>query len=141
MDLTQLSAISPLDGRYRNATAKLAEYFSEYALIKYRVFVEIEYFIALYTHPLPQLQDFDKNLTEKLRDIYRNFSEENAQNIKDIEKITNHDVKAVEYFIKQEFDKLGLQPYKEFIHFGLTSQDINNTTVPYTFKLALNEVY
>ncbi|MDB4926501.1 adenylosuccinate lyase [Mucilaginibacter sp.] len=141
MTLTPLSAISPIDGRYRKTTAELGEYFSEYALIKYRVFVEIEYFIALYQHPLPQLQGFDKNLLEKLRDIYRNFTEADAQSIKDIEKITNHDVKAVEYFIKQKFDLLNLQAYKEFIHFGLTSQDINNTAVPYTFKLALNEVY
>jgi adenylosuccinate lyase len=141
MTLTPLSAISPIDGRYRNTTASLAAYFSEYALIKYRVFVEIEYFIALHQHPLPQLQDLDKSIPEKLRDIYRNFTEADAQSIKDIEKITNHDVKAVEYFIKQQFDALGLQVYKEFIHFGLTSQDINNTAVPYTFKLALNEVY
>ena len=119
MTLTPLSAISPIDGRYRNTTAKLGDYFSEYALIKYRVFVEIEYFIALCEHPLPQLRSFDKNATEKLRDIYRNFTEENAQSIKDIEKITNHDVKAVEYFIKKKFDALGLQAYKEFIHFGL----------------------
>jgi adenylosuccinate lyase len=141
MDLTQLSAISPIDGRYRNTTAKLADYFSEYALIKYRVFVEIEYFIALYQHPIPQLHNLDAAVLEKLRDVYRNFSEADAEQIKQIEKTTNHDVKAVEYFIKQEFDKLNLDQYKEFIHFGLTSQDINNTTVPYTFKLALNEVY
>jgi adenylosuccinate lyase len=141
MQLTPLSAISPIDGRYRNTTAQLAAYFSEYALIKYRVFVEIEYFIALCEHPLPQLQSFDKNATEKLRDIYRNFSETDAVSIKEIEKTTNHDVKAVEYFIKKEFDKLNLEQYKEFIHFGLTSQDINNTAIPYTFKLALTEVY
>ena len=141
MTLTPLSAISPIDGRYRNTTAKLADYFSEFALIKYRVFVEIEYFIALCEHPLPQLQSFDKNATEKLRSIYKNFTEEDAQSIKDIEKITNHDVKAVEYFIKKEFDKLGLEAYKEFIHFGLTSQDINNTAIPYSFKFALSEVY
>src|ERR1700755_1452136 len=141
MTLTPLSAISPIDGRYRNTTAKLAEYFSEYALIKYRVFVEVEYFIALFQHPLPQLQGFDAGALEKLRDVYRNFSEEDAAQIKQIEKTTNHDVKAVEYFIKQEFDKLGLQKYKEFIHFGLTSQDINNTTIPYTFKLAIDEAY
>ena len=139
MTLTPLSAISPIDGRYRNTTAKLADYFSEYALIKYRVFVEIEYFIALCEYPLPQLQDIDKKVSEKLRAIYQNFSEGDAQSIKDIEKITNHDVKAVEYFIKKEFDKLGLEKYKEFIHFGLTSQDINNTTIPYTFKLAIDE--
>src|SRR5882757_2086732 len=141
MTLTPLSAISPIDGRYRNTTAGLAAYFSEYALIKYRVFVEIEYFIALCEHPLPQLQKFDKNAAEKLRDIYKNFNEEDAASIKLIEKTTNHDVKAVEYFIKKKFDKLGLEAYKEFIHFGLTSQDINNTTIPYTFKLAMDEVY
>lgn len=141
MLLTPLSAISPVDGRYRNSTADLAEYFSEYALIKYRVFVEIEYFIALCEYPLPQLRDFDANLSEKLRDIYKNFSEADAQQIKDIEKTTNHDVKAVEYFIKAEFDKLGIEQFKEFIHFGLTSQDINNTAVPYSFKLALTHSY
>jgi len=141
MTLTPLSAISPIDGRYRNATSKLADYFSEYALIKYRVFVEIEYFIALCEHPLPQLRDFDKNVSEKLRSIYQNFSEKDAESIKEIEKITNHDVKAVEYFIKKEFDKLGLERYKEFIHFGLTSQDINNTSIPYTFKLAIEAIY
>ncbi|MGZ3757474.1 MAG: adenylosuccinate lyase [Mucilaginibacter sp.] len=141
MTLTPLSAISPIDGRYRNTTVKLADYFSEYALIKYRVFVEVEYFIALYKHPIPQLHDLDAIVPEKLRNIYRNFTEADAESIKQIEKITNHDVKAVEYFIKQEFDKLNLQAYKEFIHFGLTSQDINNTAIPYTFKLALTEVY
>jgi adenylosuccinate lyase len=141
MTLTPLSAISPIDGRYRNTTAALADYFSEYALIKYRVFVEIEYFIALYEHPLPQLQNFDKNIAEKLRGIYKNFTEKDAEEIKLIEKTTNHDVKAVEYFIKKAFDNLGLEQYKEFIHFGLTSQDINNTAIPYTFKLALNETY
>jgi adenylosuccinate lyase len=141
MTLTPLSAISPIDGRYRNTTSGLAAYFSEYALIKYRVFVEIEYFIALCEYPLPQLHDFDKKVFEKLRDIYGKFSEADAQSIKEIEKITNHDVKAVEYFIKKEFDKLGLEKYKEFIHFGLTSQDINNTSIPYSFKLAINESY
>ena len=141
MTLTPLSAISPIDGRYRNTTAELAAYFSEYALIKYRVFVEIEYFIALCEHPLPQLQKFDKNVAEKLRTIYKNFTEEDAASIKEIEKTTNHDVKAVEYFIKKEFDKLGLEAYKEFIHFGLTSQDINNTAIPYSFKEALNNSY
>jgi adenylosuccinate lyase len=141
MTLTPLSAISPIDGRYRNTTAPLAAYFSEYALIKYRVFVEIEYFIALYQHPLPQLHDLDETVSEKLRDIYINFSDTDAESIKQIEKTTNHDVKAVEYFIKQKFDELNLQPFKEFIHFGLTSQDINNTAIPYTFKLALTEVY
>lgn len=141
MNLTPLSAISPIDGRYRNTTGPLAAYFSEFALIKYRVFVEVEYFIALYRHPIPQLHDLDANVIEKLRDIYKNFSEADAESIKQIEKTTNHDVKAVEYFIKQQFDGLNLQTYKEFIHFGLTSQDINNTAVPYTFKLALTEVY
>jgi len=141
MSLSPLSAISPIDGRYHNATAELSGYFSEYALIKYRVFVEVEYFIALCEHPLPQLQHFDKSLAEKLRGIYRNFSEADAQSIKDIEKTTNHDVKAVEYFIKKAFDDLKIAEYKEFIHFGLTSQDINNTAIPYSFKLALNEVY
>ena len=141
MTLSPLSAISPIDGRYRNTTAPLAAYFSEYALIKYRVYVEVEYFIALSNHPLPQLQCLDKNVLEKLREIYTNFSEADAESIKQIEKTTNHDVKAVEYFIKQKFDDLGLQAHKEFIHFGLTSQDINNTAIPYTFKLALNEVY
>ncbi|GAB3934944.1 adenylosuccinate lyase [Mucilaginibacter myungsuensis] len=134
-------AISPVDGRYHNATAELGAYFSEFALIKYRVFVEIEYFIALYSHPLPQLQGFDTSLTDKLRDIYKNFSIEDADSIKLIEKTTNHDVKAVEYFIKGKFDELGLADHKEFIHFGLTSQDINNTAIPYSFKIALQDVY
>ena len=139
-----LTAISPIDGRYRGKTESLAGYFSEYALIRYRVRVEIEYFITLCELPLPQLKDFDKNLFERLRDIYRNFTEENAQRVKDIEKVTNHDVKAVEYFIKEEFDKIdakGLEPYKEFIHFGLTSQDINNTSVPLTIKESLENVF
>ncbi|RKR82722.1 adenylosuccinate lyase [Mucilaginibacter gracilis] len=139
--LSPLSAVSPVDGRYHNTTQQLSAYFSEAALIKYRVFVEIEYFIALCQKPLPQLQSFDATLFEKLRDIYRLFTEADAQSIKDIEKITNHDVKAVEYFIKQKFDALGLEQQKEFIHFGLTSQDINNTAIPYSFKLAINEVY
>ncbi len=141
MSLSPLSAISPIDGRYHTATAELSGYFSEYALIKYRVFIEIEYFIALCEHPLPQLQDFDKKLVKKLRGIYENFSEEDAQHIKDIEKTTNHDVKAVEYFIKKVFDELGIAEYKEFIHFGLTSQDINNTAIPYSFKMALKDIY
>ena len=141
MTLTPLSAISPIDGRYRNTTAELAAYFSEYALIKYRVFVEIEYFIPLCEHPLPQLQKLDKNVAEKIRSIVKNFSEADAASIKEIEKVTNHDVKAVEYFIKKEFDKLGLEEFKEFIHFGLTSQDINNTAVPLSFKEALNNSY
>jgi adenylosuccinate lyase len=141
MTLTPLLAISPVDGRYHNTTAELSDYFSEYALIKYRVFVEIAYFIALYEHPLPQLQHFDKNLGGALQDIYKNFSAADAESIKLIEKTTNHDVKAVEYFIKQKFDDLGLAKYKEFIHFGLTSQDINNTAIPYSFKMALHQVY
>lgn len=139
--LSPLSAVSPVDGRYHNTTQQLSAYFSEAALIKYRVFVEIEYFIALCEMPLPQLRQFDAQLFDKLRDIYRSFTEADAQSIKDIEKITNHDVKAVEYFIKQKFDALGLQEQKEFIHFGLTSQDINNTAIPYSFKLAIDEIY
>jgi adenylosuccinate lyase len=139
--LTPLSAVSPVDGRYYSTTQQLSAYFSEAALIKYRVFVEVEYFIALCELPLPQLQSFDAEQFAVLRDIYQSFSEADAQLIKDIEKTTNHDVKAVEYFIKQKFDALDLQDYKEFIHFGLTSQDINNTAIPYSFKLAVNEVY
>lgn len=142
MELDVLTAISPIDGRYRSKTKDLASYFSEYALIKYRVRVEIEYFITLCELPLPQLANFDKGLFERLRDIYRNFSEADAQRVKDIEKVTNHDVKAVEYFIKEELDKIGnFEEYKEFIHFGLTSQDINNTSVPLSIKDALEEVY
>ncbi len=143
MKLDVLTAISPIDGRYRGKTDTLAEYFSEYALIRYRIRVEIEYFIALCELPLPQLQDFDHSLFEPLRDIYRNFTEEDAQRVKDIEKVTNHDVKAVEYFIKEKIDMLGGFPAeaKEFIHFGLTSQDINNTSVPLTIKEALEKVY
>lgn len=137
--LTKLSAISPVDGRYRNTTKKLAEYFSEAALIKYRVLVEIEYFIALCELPLPQLKGFDKKTYNELRSVYINFSEADAQKIKDIEKVTNHDVKAVEYFIKEKFDALNLTSQKEFIHFGLTSQDINNTAIPYSLKDAMNE--
>ena len=141
MTLNSLNAISPIDGRYRNKVENFAPYFSEKALIYYRVKVEIEYFIALCEIPLSQLESFDKNLFENLRSIYRDFSDEDAQKIKDIEKVTNHDVKAVEYFIKEEFDKLNLQEFKEFIHFGLTSQDINNTAVPLSLKEALNDVY
>lgn len=142
MNLELLTAISPIDGRYRGKAEPLAEYFSEYALIRYRVRVEIEYFIALCELPLPQLGDFDKNMFERLRDIYRNFAVADAQRVKDIEKVTNHDVKAVEYFIKEEFDKIGgLDDYKEFVHFGLTSQDINNTSVPLSVKEALADVY
>jgi len=141
MNLTSLQAISPVDGRYRKTTENLAAYFSEEALIKYRVFVEIEYFIALCEINLPGLQNFDKNLYAELRKIHENFSETDALEIKETEKVTNHDVKAVEYFIKSKFDGLSLQNYKEFIHFGLTSQDINNTAIPYSIKLALNDSY
>lgn len=142
MNLDLLTAISPIDGRYRGKTEALAEYFSEYALIKYRVRVEIEYFITLCELPLPQLASFDHALFARLRQIYLSFSEADAQRVKDIEMITNHDVKAVEYFIKEVFDKIGgLDAYKEFIHFGLTSQDINNTSVPLSVKDALNEVF
>ena len=142
MYLDLLTAISPIDGRYRNKTSVLADYFSEYALIRYRVRVEIEYFITLCELPLPQLKSFDKSLFEKIRGIYKNFDVESAQRVKDIEKVTNHDVKAVEYYIKEEFDKIGnLDAYKEFIHFGLTSQDINNTSVPLSIREALSEVY
>ncbi len=142
MNLDLLTAISPVDGRYRNKTAVLADYFSEYALIRYRVRVEIEYFITLCELPLPQLSSFDRELFGRLRDIYLHFDEQSAQRVKDIEKVTNHDVKAVEYFIKEEFDKIGrLEAYKEFIHFGLTSQDINNTSVPLSLKEALEQVY
>lgn len=142
MDLNLLTAISPVDGRYRGKTEPLANYFSEFALIRYRVRVEIEYFITLCELPLPQLASFDHQLFETLRNIYRNLDVQEAQRVKDIEKVTNHDVKAVEYFIKEEFDKIGgLDAYKEFIHFGLTSQDINNTSVPLSIKEALEEVY
>ena len=141
MNLTTLNAISPIDGRYRNKIEALADYFSEEALIKYRVKIEIEYFIALCQIPLPQLESFDTGLFDTLKDIYQNFTAQDAQRIKDIESITNHDVKAVEYFIKEKFDVLQLQAYKEFIHFGLTSQDINNTAVPLSFKDAFEDVY
>jgi len=139
--LNELNAISPIDGRYRNKTISLSSYFSEEALIKYRVLVEVEYFIALCEIPLPQLQNIDPSMFENLRAIYLNFSTADAQAIKDIEKTTNHDVKAVEYFIKAAFDKLQLQGYKEFIHFGLTSQDINNTAIPLSTKEAFEQVY
>ena len=137
--LTQLSAISPIDGRYGNSTNILSAYFSEAALFKYRVKVEIEYFIALCELPLPQLKEFDKDLFGKLRNIYLNFTELDAQQIKNIEKSTNHDVKAVEYFIKEKFEGLNINLQKEFIHFGLTSQDINNTAIPWAIKDAMNE--
>ena len=147
MELSKLTAISPIDGRYRGKTEKLGEYFSEYALVRYRVRVEIEYFITLCELPLPQLASFDSQLFESLRNIYRDFTPADAQRVKDIEKVTNHDVKAVEYFIKEKIDELekstgqSLSQYKEFIHFGLTSQDINNTSVPLSIKEALENVY
>ncbi|MGB1284678.1 MAG: adenylosuccinate lyase, partial [Polaribacter sp.] len=141
MNLTQLNAISPIDGRYRNKISKLANYFSEEALIKYRVRVEIEYFIALCEIPLPQLADFNADIFDDLRKIYSDFTVDDAQKIKEIESVTNHDVKAVEYFIKEKFDALGLETYKEFIHFGLTSQDINNTAIPLSIKEAMNDVF
>lgn len=142
MNLDLLTAISPIDGRYRSKTEPLASYFSEFALIRYRVRVEIEYFIALCELPLPQLAGFDHGLFGRLREVYLRFDEHCAQRVKDIEAVTNHDVKAVEYFIKEEFDKIGgLETYKEFIHFGLTSQDINNTSVPLSVKEALENVF
>ncbi|MEL6917566.1 MAG: adenylosuccinate lyase [Bacteroidota bacterium] len=141
MSLNELSALSPIDGRYRSKTHALAPYFSEEALIKYRVRVEIEYFIALCEIPLPQLAAFDNSKFSELRKIYEGFGAEDALAIKNIEKITNHDVKAVEYFIKEKFDRLGLESFKEFIHFGLTSQDINNTAIPLSLKEAMNDVY
>jgi adenylosuccinate lyase len=147
MELDVLTAISPIDGRYRNKTVELADYFSEYALIRYRVRVEIEYFIALCELPLPQLENFDHSLFDSLRDIYRHFSEQDAARVKEIESVTNHDVKAVEYFIKEKIDAIAesksvdLSSFKEFIHFGLTSQDINNTSVPLSVKEALEKVY
>ena len=140
-EFSPLTAVSPIDGRYHGKTEALSDYFSEYALIKYRVRVEVEYFIALCELPLPQLASVDKNVFAELRSIYQNFSPAEAQRVKDIEKVTNHDVKAVEYLLKEEFDRLGLEQYKEFIHFGLTSQDINNTSVPMSIKEAVHEVY
>ena len=142
MELNLLTAISPIDGRYRGKTESLDMFFSEYALIRYRIRVEIEYFIALCELPLPQLANFQHNLFPRLRAIYENFTVADAQRVKDIEKVTNHDVKAVEYFIKEQFDQIGgLDAFKEFVHFGLTSQDINNTSVPLTVKEALEQVY
>ena len=141
MSLSPLTAVSPIDGRYHSKTESLAPYFSEYALIRYRVNVEVEYFIALCEIPLPQLEGVAPEMKEKLRDIYRNFSVDDAQRIKDIESVTNHDVKAVEYFLKEQFDALGLEQYKEFIHFGLTSQDINNTSVPMAVRDATERVF
>ncbi len=141
MSLKPLNAISPIDGRYRSKVENLAPFFSEAALIKYRVRVEIEYFISLCELPLPQLKTFDSSKFDVLREIYLNFDAQDAQDIKEIEKVTNHDVKAVEYFIKKKFDALGMTSFKEFIHFGLTSQDINNTAIPLSLKEAMNEVY
>ncbi|VAW28399.1 Adenylosuccinate lyase @ SAICAR lyase [hydrothermal vent metagenome] len=138
--MNPLQAVSPIDGRYSNQTSNLSPYFSELGLIKYRVRVEVEYFIALCELPLPQLVNFDSKYYEVLRNLYTNFSEADAQRIKDTEKVTNHDVKAVEYFIKEAFDKLGLQKFKEFIHFGLTSQDINNTAIPLSLKEGISDV-
>ena len=139
--LNELNAVSPIDGRYRNKTVSLAPFFSEEALIKYRVLIEVEYFIALCEVPLPQLKEIDKGVFESLRNIYKNFSTQDALWIKETEKTTNHDVKAVEYFIKEAFEKLGLSSYKEFIHFGLTSQDINNTAIPLSTKEAFENIY
>ncbi|MDD4431048.1 MAG: lyase family protein, partial [Bacteroidales bacterium] len=141
MDLTELTAISPVDGRYRSKTSALAAYFSELALMRYRVQVEVEYFIALCRLPLEQLEQVPREYFELLRIIYKDFKSVDAQRIKEIEQVTNHDVKAVEYFLKERFDKIGLQAYKEFIHFGLTSQDINNTAVPLSIKEAVEEQY
>lgn len=141
MLLTALNAISPIDGRYRLKTKSLSNYFSEEALIRYRILVEIEYFIALCELPLPQLKDFNTSMYEELRSIYKHFTTDDALEVKEIESTTNHDVKAVEYFIKKEFDKLELHHFKEFIHFGLTSQDINNTAIPLSIKEALHKIY
>jgi adenylosuccinate lyase len=141
MELQILTAISPIDGRYRNKVDELGDYFSEFALIKYRVFVEIEYFIALTEIPLSQLKGFDPNRKSDLRNIYESFNLSDAQQIKEIEKVTNHDVKAVEYFIKNKFESLGFDAFKEFIHFGLTSQDINNTAVPCSLRDAIQNIY
>lgn len=141
INTTALTAVSPVDGRYRNKVEILSEYFSEYALIKYRVRVEIEYFISLCNIPLPQLKDFKHSNFEKLKDLYRNFTPQEAAKVKDIEKITNHDVKAVEYYIKDEFKKLKIEKYQEFVHFGLTSQDINNTATPLSLKEGISAAY
>ena len=141
MEFSQLTAISPIDGRYRGKTQELFAYFSEFALIKYRVRVEVEYFIALCELPLPQLSGIDKTLFPSLRDSYISFSIADAERVKVIEKTTNHDVKAVEYFLKEKFESLNLHNQKEFIHFGLTSQDINNTAIPLSIKEALTAVY
>ena len=141
MELSELTAISPVDGRYRSKCEVLADYFSEFALIRYRVMVEVEYFIALCELPLPQLADVDASAFEGLRDLYRDFSEADALRVKEIEKTTNHDVKAVEYLVKEKMEQLGIGAHKEFVHFGLTSQDINNTAIPSTLRDATNDVY
>lgn len=141
MDLTELTAISPVDGRYRSKTDDLAEYFSEFGLIKYRVMIEVEYFCALCELPLPGLEHFDKSLFKPLRMLYRDFTINDALRVKEIEKTTNHDVKAVEYLLREKFDSLNISDYKSFIHFGLTSQDINNTAIPYSLQAAANNVY
>ena len=135
-----LKAISPIDGRYARQTSEFVDYFSEFALIRYRVFVEIQYFIALCNHPLPQLKNFEEDKIEALDKIFESFDEKDAEHIKSIEKITNHDVKAVEYFLREKFDELNIEAYKEFIHFGLTSQDINNTAIPLSIKHAVERV-
>ncbi|HOW31190.1 MAG TPA: lyase family protein, partial [Bacteroidales bacterium] len=140
MELNPINAISPVDGRYRKQVESLSYYFSEAALINFRVFVEIEYFIALCNLPLPQLAGIEKKQLSQLRLMFKNFTFNDAQEVKEIEAVTNHDVKAVEYFLKKQFDKLGLAKYREFVHFGLTSQDINNTAMPYALKQAMNEV-
>ena len=140
MNISELTAISPVDGRYRKKVERLDEYFSEFGLIRARVMVEVEYFIALCQLPLPQLAEFDPKYFRKLRNIVKNFKIADAQEIKEIEKTTNHDVKAVEYFLKRRFDEMNLTQFKEFIHFGLTSQDINNSAVPYTMKEANREL-
>jgi adenylosuccinate lyase len=141
MKFNTLTTITPVDGRYYTKVKELSEYFSEYALIKYRILVEIEYFIALCELPLPQLQGFDPKLYDNLRSIYRDFTEDDAQKVKDIENVTNHDVKAVEYYIKEKMKSMQLDEYLEFVHFGLTSQDINNTAVPRSLSDAVNAVY
>ena len=141
MSITSLTAISPVDGRYSSKTEPYSVYFSEFALIRYRVLTEVEYFIALCELPLKQLESVPSNILPKLREIYGQFSLEDAEKIKEIEKVTNHDVKAVEYFLKEKFDEIGLGSFKEFIHFGLTSQDINNTSVPLSIKKAMEDVY
>ena len=138
--MTPLTAISPIDGRYRRVTERLADYFSEQALIRYRIRVEVEYFIALCELPLPQLAGVDKSAYAALRSLYLDFSPASAERVKEIESVTNHDVKAIEYILKEKMDQIGLEAYKEFVHFGLTSQDINNTAVPLSMKEALEEI-